>query len=181
MSQPPAILQPHDIRVYLDRTTKHIKRVSRLLRKHAWTWDSLDFPLCAALMHRAATHDASKFSPEEAEGYVWLTAKHRARKEGREFSYPEGVQDTVDAAVRHHVTTNTHHLEAHADVNRVPMIDLIELACDWTAMSLEQNETSAVPWAQEQGFPRYPDLTAATKQTILDLLDRTAKYHVKLD
>ncbi len=47
--------------------------------------------------------------------------------------------------------TNRHHPEYHADPNDMPEVDLIEMICDWTAMSLEfgQDGGSARGWADK--------------------------------
>jgi hypothetical protein len=103
------------------------------------------------LLERARVHDASKFSPEERIPYVWLTEYHRCRRNGEPFEYPAGVAEKVKRAIHHHVTTNRHHPEFHADPNDMSDIDLIEMVCDWTAMAQEfgQDGGSARGWADK--------------------------------
>ena len=103
------------------------------------------------LLERARVHDASKFGPEERIPYVWLTEYHRCRRNGEPFEYPDGIAEAVQRAIRHHVTTNRHHPEFHADPNDMSDVDLIEMVCDWTAMAQEfsQDGGSARGWADK--------------------------------
>jgi hypothetical protein len=103
------------------------------------------------LAERAEAHDASKLGTEERIPYVWLTEFHRCRRTGEPFHYPEGVAEQVKRAIHHHVTTNRHHPEFHADPNDMSDVDLIEMVCDWTAMAQEfgQDSGSARGWADK--------------------------------
>jgi hypothetical protein len=88
---------------------------------------------------------------EERIPYVWLTEYHRCRRSGEQFEYPEGIAEKVTLAIHHHVTTNRHHPEFHADPNDMSDVDLIEMVCDWTAMAEEfgQDRGSARGWADK--------------------------------
>jgi hypothetical protein len=103
------------------------------------------------LLHRAKVHDASKFGAEERIPYVWLTEFHRCRRTGLPFEYPEGIAERVTQAIHHHVKSNRHHPEFHADPNDMSDVDLIEMVCDWTAMAQEfgQDGGSARGWADK--------------------------------
>ena len=46
-------------------------------------------------------------------------------------------------AIQHHVTTNRHHPEFHADANDMSDVDLIEMVCDWTASRRRTNNIGA--------------------------------------
>jgi Family of unknown function (DUF5662) len=131
---------------YERRTNEHIERVRRCLALLAQVTDYGD-----ELLQRASVHDASKFGPDERVPYVWLTEYHRCRRAGEPFQYPEGVEERVRRAIRHHVTTNRHHPEFHADPNDMSEVDLIEMVCDWTAMAQEFGEGggSARGWADK--------------------------------
>jgi hypothetical protein len=137
---------PEMIAFYERRTREHIERVRRCLEVMAGAT-----PYSAELRERARVHDASKFGPEERPAYIWLTEYHRCRQVGQPFEYPPGVKDEVRAAVNHHLTTNRHHPEAHADPNDMTEADLIEMVCDWTAMAQEFGEAggSARAWADK--------------------------------
>ena len=131
---------------YERRTKEHIERVRRCLALLARVTDYGE-----ELIERARVHDASKFAPEEYIPYVWLTEYHRHRRNGEPFEYPEGVAERVRLAIHHHVTTNRHHPEFHADPNGMTDVDLIEMVCDWTAMAQEfgQDGGSARGWADK--------------------------------
>lgn len=128
------------------RTEEHIKRVQRCLAVMASLTN-----YGGELNERARTHDLSKYSLEERIPYIWLTEFYRCRRGGQPFSYPDGMEERVRAAIIHHVTTNRHHQEYHSDPNDMTDVDLIEMVCDWTAMSQEFGEDSgsARGWADK--------------------------------
>jgi hypothetical protein len=137
---------PEMLAFYERRTNEHIERVRKCLTLLAGATDYGE-----ELIERAKTHDASKFGDEERIPYVWLTEYHRCKRNGELFNYPEGVADQVEQAIRHHMTTNRHHPEFHADPNEMTDVDLIEMVCDWTAMAQEfgQDRGSARGWADK--------------------------------
>jgi hypothetical protein len=141
-SEPTAEMVAH----YERRTNEHIERVRRCLTLMAGVSEYSE-----QLIERAKVHDASKFGPEERIPYVWLTEYHRCRRSDEPFAYPEGIADRVKLAIRHHVTSNRHHPEFHANPNDMSEVDLIEMACDWTAMAQEFGEEggSARGWADK--------------------------------
>ena len=61
------------------------------------------------------------------------------------------MEALVQAAIDHHLTTNRHHPDFHDDPNEMSEVDLIEMVCDWTAMSQEfgQDGGSARGWADK--------------------------------
>ena len=134
------------IRFYDERTHAHIARVQRCLRLLAAVTPYRD-----ELLQRAETHDASKFTDAERVPYIWLTEYHRCRWRNIPFAYPDGMEQRVREAVKHHVHANRHHPEFHADPNDMTDVDLIEMVCDWTAMALEfdQDGGSARGWAEQ--------------------------------
>jgi hypothetical protein len=137
---------PEMLGFYERRTNEHIERVRRCLTLLAEVRDHGE-----ELLERARTHDASKFGPEERIPYVWLTEYHRCRRAGEPFAYPEGMAERVKRAIQHHVRSNRHHPEFHADPNDMTDVDLIEMVCDWTAMAQEFGEGggSARGWADK--------------------------------
>jgi branched-subunit amino acid aminotransferase/4-amino-4-deoxychorismate lyase len=137
---------PEMLAFYERRTNEHIERVRRCLIFLAGATDYGE-----ELIERAKAHDVSKFGDEERIPYVWLTEYHRCKRSGEAFDYPEGMTDQVKRAIRHHVTTNRHHPEFHADPNDMSEVDLIEMVCDWTAMAQEfgQDGGSARGWADK--------------------------------
>ncbi len=134
------------IAFYERRTREHIERVRRCLNVMAGATKHT-----VELMERATTHDASKFQLDERIPYIWLTEYHRCRHSGEPFNYPPGMEDQVRVAIQHHLKNNRHHPEFHADPNDMSEVDLIEMICDWTAMSQEfgQDGGSARGWADK--------------------------------
>ena len=135
------------------------------------------------LEERARVHDASKFGPEERMPYIWLTEFHRCRQSGEPFSYPDGMEERVRAAIEHHVTSNRHHPEFHTDPNDMTDVDLIEMVCDWTAMSQEfgQDGGSARGWADKTIGPRlqFNSDRRGFVYRMIDLLDSKLRADAK--
>lgn len=138
---------PAMIAFYERRTKEHIERVRRCLAVVAAAKPEYADDLNA----RGRVHDSSKFGPEERIPYIWLTEFHRCRRAGQPFRYPDGMEDHVRVAIDHHMRTNRHHPEFHSDPNDMSEVDLIEMVCDWTAMSQEfdQDGGSARGWADK--------------------------------
>jgi len=153
------------------RTNEHIELVRKCLLAMAAVTGHAD-----ELKQRAETHDASKFGPEERIPYIWLTEFHRCRRGGEPFEYPAGMQERVRAAIHHHMKANRHHPDYHADPNDMSDVDLIEMVCDWTAMSQEFNQDggSARGWADKAIGTRvhFNDEKRQFVYDMIDLLDR---------
>jgi hypothetical protein len=134
------------IAFYEQRTHEHIARVARCLELLAAAT-----PHGEELRERAQSHDASKWSSEERGPYTWLTEFHRCRRLGLPFTYPDGMEERVRAAIQHHLHSNRHHPEFHDDPNHMTDVDLMEMVCDWTAMAQEFGECggSARGWADK--------------------------------
>lgn len=131
---------------YEDRTARHIGLVAQNLQKAAQFSEH-----GPELIERAQVHDASKYGPEEKIPYIWLTEFHYCKNNGLPFEYPPGIEEQVKKATWHHISTNTHHPEAHESPADMGEADLIEMVCDWTAMAQElgQNDGSARGWADK--------------------------------
>ena len=161
---------PEMVAFYERRTKEHIERVGKCLAVMASVTEHGD-----ELLQRARLHDASKFGPQERVPYIWLTEFHRCRRSGEPFTYPEGMEERVRVAIRHHMTTNRHHPDYHADPNDMTDVDLIEMVCDWTAMSQEFNQDggSARGWADKTIGSRLPLNEERRKfvYAMIDLLD----------
>lgn len=162
---------PEMLTFYERRTNEHIARVRRCLTLLAAVTD-----YGPELLERAKTHDTSKFGLEERIPYVWLTEYHRCRRNGEPFEYPQGVVETVKQAVHHHVTSNRHHPEFHADPNDMSEVDLIEMVCDWTAMAQEfgQDGGSARGWADKTVGKRVA-FNADKRRFIYQMIDELDK------
>lgn len=136
---------------FINRTALHTGLVSKNLSYFIEHYESLEEPedkMMWELIHRSKTHDASKYEEPEYTPYLWLTEFHRCKNLGIPFEYPPGVEAEVKQATWHHIHHNSHHPEYHADINKMPLVDILEMICDWTGMAEELGEgTSAKPWA----------------------------------
>lgn len=134
------------IAFFEQRTWEHIQRVRRYLELLAGVTDH-----AIELRQRAHLHDMSKFEEPERLGYIWITDYYRHHRRGHKYQYPAGVQPIAEAAKLHHYRTNRHHIEFHASPADMTDVDLMEMVCDWTAMSQEFDEpnASAYGWARK--------------------------------
>jgi hypothetical protein len=166
---------PEMFAFYERRTNQHIERVHRCLALMAEATDHAD-----ELNERGRVHDASKFGAEELVPYIWLTEFHRCRRNREPFAYPAGMENRVRAAVEHHMTTNRHHPDFHSHPNEMSDVDLIEMVCDWTAMSQEfdQDGGSAREWADRTIGERvqFNDDKRRFIYDMIDLLDAKLKH-----
>jgi hypothetical protein len=137
---------PAMVRNYEKRTKMHIDLVGQNLKKLHQMTDWGD-----ELLQRASVHDRSKYGPVEKLPYIWLTEFHRCKNGGLDFEYPPGVEEKVQEASLHHITTNRHHPEFHSSPDAMSDIDVVEMVCDWTAMAQElgENDGSARGWADK--------------------------------
>jgi hypothetical protein len=168
MQSDPMTPTPEMVALFEQRTNEHIERVRRCLLLLA---DVTEFG--AELVERAKVHDASKRSVEERIPYVWLTEFHRRRRAGQPLEYPEGVAESVKRAIHHHVTSNRHHPEFHADATEMSNVDLIEMVCDWTAMAQEfgQDGGSARGWA-DKTIGNRDTFSADQRRFIYEMIER---------
>jgi hypothetical protein len=132
--------------LFTERTKRHQALVQKnLLRMVGY----LDLPF-ALLNELAAKHDQSKFIEPERTAYIWLTWFYHCKNQGIPFHYPAGVDAVVFYGWQHHIHSNLHHPEAHASPDTMCTVDIVEMVCDWTAISQEQNLNggSCMQWAK---------------------------------
>lgn len=108
----------HDV---IRSTAAHIRRVGDLLVDTAH-----------AIMKRAVSHDASKWSEEEypyfEEGTPKLADVTYGSEEYRKQMIP------MMPAIKHHQEANSHHPEHYPNgINDMDLLDLVEMLCDWKA------------------------------------------------
>ena len=152
---------------YHIRTQEHIDRVAANMKQFVGVTGAKLSQLEAI----GEAHDQSKFDPVERVGYIWITEKYRAQREGDEFNPTPRIKDMMERASEHHVHHNKHHPEAHRDPNEMSYLDLMEMVADWTAMSQElgQNGGSAKEWAKEN-IKKW-DFNEGMKKKIFTLID----------
>ncbi|WP_394838758.1 DUF5662 family protein [Pendulispora rubella] len=125
---------------------------------------------------RARVHDQSKFDDSERTGYIWLTWRYDSKAV---FEYPEGIQTTVEQALRHHRMRNLHHPEAHATPDAMGILDLVEMVCDWTAIAqeLHAGAGSARSWA-EDNLGKWP-FSPGKRHFVLATIDELDRRHAR--
>lgn len=141
---------------YKDRTEKHIENVGKIfdfLYENESTKSFLEknFIYKNFISQRIVDHDSSKFSIEEMMGYILLTEKY-GRKVGYKFS--EEDQVIMDKAWAHHKEVNRHHPEHFSSIEEMEDVDIVEMVCDWGAMSLEFGD-SLVDYKNEKAYSRF--------------------------
>jgi len=103
-----------------NETLKHIKKVAYFLNK-----------VNNELILRRRKHDQSKFSDEELPIFIEFTPKLRETTYGSD-EYKEFLTK-MKPALDHHYSSNRHHPEHFESINKMNLIDIIEMLCDWTA------------------------------------------------
>ena len=119
------------------------------------------------------THDASKFSDAEFDGY---RAKYYPTllEQNADTDYILAMEDRYEQCWIHHYTVNDHH-PMHW-VNKETGIPedmtiraIIEMLCDWEAMSLNF-DTSTVEWYQNKAIDEKKAMSTTTRTIVEDLL-----------
>ena len=102
-------------------------------------------------MAAVATHDASKFSPEEYEPYVRLTWWYK--ENGAEGKKPP--KSILGGAWKLHCEANDHHPEFWAkDPTKMTATAIAHMVADYAAMSVENNN-GLLDWIEKKTFVKY--------------------------
>lgn len=133
------------IEFFINRTNQHINRVKSILIKMKGFYGFSE----ELLKERGEDHDRSKFFDPEKIPYIYLSWWHKCKRENINYQYPANVENEVKLAVKHHLDNNSHHPESHNNINEMSTLDLVEMVCDWTAMSQEYGKDSCYSFAIE--------------------------------
>lgn len=129
---------------FYERTNLHIE----LVRKYCAKIENYDSKRFHGLSSRAQSHDQSKFCDLELNPYIWLTWKFKCKKENKQFSGPEDIENKICEAIHSHYSQNRHHPEHfHGNVDKMSTLDIGEMVADWCAMS-EEKGSSPEEWAR---------------------------------
>lgn len=95
------------------------------------------------------THDASKFSDAEFDGY--RMKYYPTKKEEVDPDFPALLEKRYDECWKHHYQTNWHHPEywynfETKEAKDMELVAIIEMICDWEAMSLKFGGTAMDWW-----------------------------------
>ena len=171
---------------FLKRTLAHILRVKR----NVLTLVESQFPVdTIALMQQNQRHDVTKFEEPEKSTYIEITEMYRCRRLGLPFEMTDELKRRIAEATLHHVKHNPHHPEFFApsasinmedrdsppeemvDATSMSDIGLVEMCCDWVAMSQEKlGHNSAHVWAKDNINVRWK-FTEAQEKRIYETLD----------
>jgi len=153
---------------FVYRTKKHISRVQGFIDSAIEFFPEME----ADLRGRGAQHDMSKFYIPERKHYIILTWKYKCAKEGVAFSISDKESEHIRDTTFHHCKNNPHHPEywdkslkinpvnkesrekrdVIADASAMDDLSVIEMVCDWSAMSamsVENGEPGPKKWADE--------------------------------
>lgn len=103
------------------------------------------------LVSMADHHDISKYANPERIGYIWMNWMFYCKKNNIYFHETKAIKDIVRHSHLHHIKHNSHHPESHLATEDMTSLNLVEMVCDWTAMSQELgiNQGSCIEWARE--------------------------------
>ena len=166
------------------RTKRHIQLVQKYC-KHIYE-RTVGF---GGIIGRGEVHDESKYGDDELEPYVWLTWRYKCIDDGMECKLPDGMEDKIHEATKHHILNNRHHPEFHQketsgllnnddrdkppskiiDATKMTDLDIAEMVADWCAMS-EERGNSPRSWADKNINIRWKFTKKQTK-IIYDLID----------
>lgn len=121
------------------------------------------------LMTRAEMHDESKLQEPELSGYAGLAGAVSGLKYGTEEH--RAAFAPFKEVIAHHYSVNDHHPEYFGgDVNKMNLLQLTEMLCDWKAAS-RRNDPSLLP-SLEVSIKRFgidPQLASIIRNTIATL------------
>lgn len=118
--------------------------------------------VCYCLIIRAVKHDLSKFSKEEFEYIYILSTRGKDIKFGSKEYYD--LVDCVLPAKRAHFTRNRHHIEFHENINKMSILDKVEMLADWFAAT--KNKHGNIYKSLEINQTKY-NIEDGVKQSIL--------------
>ncbi len=124
-------------KIVIEKTIRHIRFVQDNMKAIALHGGVLGVSH-VDIMRRAFFHDFSKFDNSIYEGYVWYHLRNIAIEEKKEIpEYSDELNDYIFDCVKKHRSQSRHHPEYYADINDMEPLDIIEMVCDWAAVSQE--------------------------------------------
>lgn len=131
--------------LFLKRTDHHIE----LVKNNIYLFQESDKYnlIFDELTIRSAYHDTSKYREPELTPYIWRTWQSHCVLNNIPFDLPIGMDQKIRDAIFHHITHNRHHPEWWDDPDNMTKVDIIEMVCDWKALSQEMGEKSPIDYA----------------------------------
>lgn len=166
------IAKSEEYKKYIDT---HIKNVAKSYNNFIQN-DWLNNPhnrdikeLLPALRERIINHDASKYSDAEFEAF-------------RAYLYPindeekEEAREEFEIATTHHYKVNEHHPEHWKNEEGkpvdMPLLAILELICDWDAMSYNTGGSSSLDFWKNTKESRWSKVMT---QNTIDTIERLLK------
>lgn len=121
-----------------------------------------------AISTKLASHDKTKFDPEEFDYFVKFTPKLSATTYGSE-EYRSFLKE-LQPALQHHYLLNSHHPEHFVNgINGMTLVDLLEMICDWKAAS-QRHADGDINKSIETSAKRF-----AISEQLTDIIKNTVK------
>lgn len=125
---------------------QHVLESARILGEHLILENRFDEAL--ELINRCTIHDNSKFTKEEIYTFINIT-----NKEGLKNSKAK-LSEEYKLALQIHWKNNSHHPEHYSDYSLMTEMDIMEMACDWNARSIEYR-TNLLEFVEERQNERF--------------------------
>ena len=104
-------------------------------------------------MLKALTHDASKYSWKEAEGFISTIDRLKYSTYGSE-SYKKMLLK-IDPSIKRHYRHNKHHPEHYLNgIEDMALQDIVEMFCDWQA-AVRRHENGSIMQSIEHNQNRF--------------------------
>jgi hypothetical protein len=171
------------IQHFENRTNYHISLVRKYLDKIIALNDTrLDL---AALEEEKEQHDLSKFKEPEYTPYLHVNWKYHMKERGAEYIPSNVIENQMNSATFHHVSTNKHHpdywdnnlnldnRDKIVDSTKMPLTYVATMVADWLAMS-EEKKTNPYEWAKQNINKRWK-FNKEQEEFIYDLINKLWK------
>lgn len=127
---------------------------------------------CRELCKRAAHHDTSKFTPDEAPAFKASTPELR-KQTFMGAEYRKSLRTGLNKALRHHYLHNRHHPQ-HFDkigMSGMNLVDLVEMILDWIAASERHDDGDPLQSVIKQTgrFHIPPMLASILSNTVVEM------------
>lgn len=143
---------------FIARTNNHINLVKEIYHKSVHNLFKLDeYAVKNKVDDQIQSHDSTKFSKELMYYYILITWRYKCIGDGVEFIVPEQIEKEMTNITEIHCKTESHHPEYWSnesnvintldrdkplkciDVTSMPYSAIIQMVCDWCAVSIERN------------------------------------------
>jgi hypothetical protein len=114
-----------------DQLTEETKFILTMIR-HRENIDQAVKSITKGLEDRASTHDLSKLTESEAEGFVRINKIAREYDYGTD-EYEESLQEELgdNGSITEHYDNNDHHPDHFDNLENMGFMEIIEMVCDW--------------------------------------------------